>query len=140
MRSNRNRVTGSTLAWAFGVLAIATLVMVGCGGGSSGGSGDSGGGAVAEATAAKGEALYQRTCSVCHGVDGHGMPKLGKDLHDNAFTKGLSDQEMLQFIKDGRPAWHEDNTQGVDMPPKGGNPALTDDELLAIIAYQRTWN
>ena len=40
----------------------------------------------------------------------------------------------------GRPAYHPDNTQGVDMPPKGGNPALTDDDLLAIIAFQRTWN
>jgi disulfide bond formation protein DsbB len=135
MRSNKNRVTARTLAWGFGVLAIAALVAVGCGGG-----GDGGGGAAANQAAAKGEQLFQQTCATCHGADGHGMPKLGKDLHDNAFTKGLSDQEMLQFIKDGRPAWHEDNTQGVDMPPYGGNPALTDDELLAIIAFQRTWN
>ena len=136
MRSNGDGVTARTLAWTAGVLAIAALVTVGCGGGSGAGGGD----AVADTAAAKGETLYQRTCSTCHGADGRGMARLGKDLHDNAFTKGLSDQEMLQFLKQGRPAWHEDNSQGVDMPPKGGNPTLTDDDLLAIIAFQRTWN
>ncbi len=127
-----NRMTGRTLVWAVGALALAALVAVGCGG--------DGGGAAANDQMAKGEKLYQQTCATCHGADGHGMPKLGKDLHDNAFTKGLSDQEMLQFIKQGRPAYHPDNTQGVDMPPRGGNPSLTDDDLLAIIAFQRTWN
>jgi disulfide bond formation protein DsbB len=134
MRSKKNRVT-----LAVGVLAIAALVAVGCGGGGGGG-GEGGGGTDANDQVAKGEVLYQRTCATCHGADGQGMPKLGKDLHDNAFTKGLSDQEMLAFVKEGRPAWHEDNTQGVDMPPRGGNPSLTDDDLLAIIAFQRTWN
>ena len=124
------------LTLAVGVLAVAALVAVGCGGGG----GDAGGDGGADAKIAQGEKLYQQTCATCHGADGHGMPKLGKDLHDNAFTKGLHDEEMLQFIKEGRPAYHPDNTQGVDMPPKGGNPALTDDDLLAIIAFQRTWN
>lgn len=136
MRNNGNRVTARTLGWAAGLLAIAALVAIGCGGGG----GEGGGGTAGGDLAAKGEVLYQKTCATCHGADGHGMPKLGKDLHDNEFTKGLGDQEMLTFVKEGRPAWHEDNTQGVDMPPKGGNPSLTDDDLLAIIAFQRTWN
>ena len=117
------------------VLAIAALVAVGCGGGDGGG----GGGGDADLVA-KGEKLYQQTCATCHGADGHGMPKLGKDLHNNQFTMGLSDQEMLEFIVQGRPAYHPDNTQGVDMPPRGGNPVLTDEDILAIIAFQRTWN
>jgi len=136
MRGSENRVTARTLAWGAGVLAITALVAIGCGGGSADGGG---GGAAANTAVAKGEVLYQQSCATCHGADGHGMPKLGKDLHDNTFTKGLSDDEMLQFLKQGRPAWHEDNTQGVDMPPKGGNPALTDDDLRNIIAFQRTW-
>ncbi len=131
MRRDDDRV----LKWplAAGVLAIATLLAIGCGGGGGGG------GAPAGAAVAEGEKLYQKTCATCHGADGHGMPKLGKDLHDNTFTKGLSDEEMLQFLKQGRPAWHEDNTQGLAMPPRGGNPALTDEDLLKIIAFQRTW-
>ena len=50
----------------------------------------------------------------------------------------MSDQELLDFIKTGRPISHPDNTTGVDMPPKGGNPALTDEQLTDIIAYIRT--
>ena len=94
----------------------------------------------AAAEAGRDARLYQQACASCHGADGHGMPRLGKELHDNEFTKGLTDEEMLAFLKQGRPAWHEDNTQGVDMPPKGGNPALSDDDLRAIIAFQRTWS
>jgi disulfide bond formation protein DsbB len=121
------------LSWAPGAVVAIAVLAAGCGGGG-------GGDAPADSMAARGEKLYQQTCATCHGADGHGMPRLGKDLHDNDFTKGLSDAEMLQFIKEGRPAWHEDNTQGVDMPPKGGNPTLTDEDLLAIIAFQRTWS
>ena len=128
MRNNSDKAT-----LVLGALAIAALVAVGCGGG-----GDAGGGASDQI--AKGEKLYQQTCATCHGADGHGMPKLGKDLHDNQFTKGLSDDEMLAFLKKGRPAFDPANTQGVDMPPKGGNPALTDDDLRAIITFQRTWS
>ena len=126
--------SNTRLTLAVGVLAVAALVAVGCGGG------DAGGGDAMAAKIAEGEKLYQQTCATCHGADGHGMPKLGKDLHNNAFTKGLTDEEMLAFVIEGRPAWHEDNTQGVDMPPRGGNPALTDEQILAIIAFQRTWN
>jgi disulfide bond formation protein DsbB len=133
MLSNGKRVTARTLAWAVGALAIAALVAVGCGGGGDGGG-------AADAKIAKGEKLFRQTCASCHGADGHGMPKLGKDLHNNEFTKGLTDEEMLAFVVEGRPAFHPDNTQGVDMPPRGGNPALTDEDILAIIAFQRTWN
>ena len=124
------------LTLAVGVLAVAALVAIGCGGGG----GDAGGGDAMAAKIAKGEKLYQQTCATCHGADGRGMPKLGKDLHNNQFTVGLSDEEMLAFVIEGRPAYHPDNTQGVDMPPRGGNPALTDEDILAIIAFQRTWN
>jgi disulfide bond formation protein DsbB len=135
MRTKQASPSARALAWGAGALALAALLAAGCGGGGGGGAA-----APANAQIAKGEKLFQQTCASCHGADGHGMPKLGKDLHDNAFTKGLTDQEMLDFIKQGRPAWHEDNTQGVDMPPRGGNPALTDEDLLAIIAFQRTWS
>lgn len=126
--------TSKKLTLALGTLAIAALVAVGCGGG------DGGGGGASDAQIARGAKLFQQTCATCHGADGHGMPKLGKDLHNNQFTMALTDEEMLAFIKEGRPAYHPDNTQGVDMPPKGGNPALTDEDLLAIIAFQRTWS
>lgn len=77
-------------------------------------------------------------CAACHGPDGHGVPNLGKDLVASDFVHTLSDEELLAFIKTGRPMWDPLNTTGIDMPPKGGNPALTDDDILAIIAYVRT--
>ena len=59
-------------------------------------------------------------------------------MTSSAFIASNSDDEMLVFVKTGRPVTHEDNTTGVDMPPKGGNPALTDEQILDIIAYIRT--
>lgn len=77
-------------------------------------------------------------CSACHGPDGRGLPNLGKDLIASEFVHTLSDEELLTFIKTGRPIWDPLNTTGIDMPPKGGNPAMTDDDILAVIAYIRS--
>jgi disulfide bond formation protein DsbB len=66
------------------------------------------------------------------------MTGLGKDLTTSEFVKTTSDADMVAFIKIGRPASDPANTQGVDMPPKGGNPALTDQDILDIVAYVRS--
>ncbi|MBI5670938.1 MAG: cytochrome c [Chloroflexi bacterium] len=77
-------------------------------------------------------------CSACHGPDGRGLPNLGKDLVASEFIHSQTDEELLTFIKTGRPIWDPLNTTGIDMPPKGGNPALSDEDILAIIAYIRS--
>ncbi len=97
----------------------------------------SGEAAYAPELVASGEALFA-SCAACHGPDGRGLPNLGKDLVASEFVAGLTDQELLQFIIMGRPIWDPLNTTGVDMPGKGGNPALTSEDILAIIAYVRT--
>jgi len=94
--------------------------------------------AAAAGDAAHGAEVYAGTCSSCHGPDAKGMEGLGKDLHNNAFVAERSDQEMLDFLKVGRTATDPLNTTGVDMPPKGGNPALQDQDLLDVVAYVRT--
>lgn len=94
--------------------------------------------AAAVGDAAHGAEVYAGTCSSCHGPDAKGLEGLGKDLHNNAFVAERSDQEMLDFLKVGRPATDPLNTTGVDMPPKGGNPALQDQDLLDVVAYVRT--
>jgi disulfide bond formation protein DsbB len=93
---------------------------------------------VAAGDPAAGETAFQTTCATCHGPDAHGLPNLGKDLHANAFIAGLSDAEVVAFLKVGRPATDPLNTTGVDMPPKGGNPALDDEDLGNIVAFLRT--
>lgn len=87
--------------------------------------------------ATAGKASYDTTCIACHGPDGKGMPGLGKDLTTSEFVNSKTDAEMVEFIKTGRPASDPLNTTKVDMPPKGGNPALTDQDIINIVAYLR---
>jgi disulfide bond formation protein DsbB len=94
-------------------------------------------GSYESAVVSQGQQLFM-TCSACHGADARGLPNLGKDLVESEFVHSLSDDELLTFIKTGRPIWDPLNTTGLDMPSKGGNPTLTDEQILAIIAYLRT--
>lgn len=138
-------------------ITVLAFLLAGCGGGNepaagngndnanaaaSGGEQEQEGGgeeeSIATGDAEAGESLYEQSCSACHGPDAKGLPNLGKDLTTSDFVQDNSDQELLEFVKEGRPASHPDNTQGIDMPPKGGNPALTDQQILDIIAYLRT--
>lgn len=91
-------------------------------------------------TVTQGEGFFAATCSACHGPDAKGLPNLGKDLTTSEYVRESSDEELLTLLKEGRPTGHELNTTGVDMPPKGGNPAYTDEDLKAIIAYLRSIN
>ena len=85
-----------------------------------------------------GEALFKVTCPACHGQDAKGVIGLGKDMTTSEFIKGLSDPELVEFIKLGRAADDPLNTTGIIMPPKGLNMALSDAEILAIVQYIRS--
>ena len=69
-----------------------------------------------------GRALYVETCAVCHGPEAKGVQMLGKDLHANEFVAGLSDDELVAFLVEGRSASHPLNERGVAMPPRGATP------------------
>jgi disulfide bond formation protein DsbB len=84
-----------------------------------------------------GAALFKNTCSACHGPEGRGLPNLGKDLASSAFIHGQTDDQMVEFLKRGRGTDDPLNTTKVAMPPKGGNPALKDEDLRAIVAHLR---
>ena len=66
------------------------------------------------------------------------MPGLGKDMTTSEFIKGLSDGELVEFIKKGRTIEDPMNTTGIAMPPKGMNVALSDDDILAIVKFIRS--
>ena len=85
-----------------------------------------------------GKQLFLQVCAACHGPDAKGLPNLGKDLTTSKFIQEKTDQELLAFVKVGRSPTDPLNTTGIAMPPKGGNPALTDQDILDIIAYLRT--
>ena len=125
-----------------GVLALAAAA---CGGGDDGGGSDGGeNGGPAPPTvgvsAADGESLYDGTCVACHASGGVGIDGLGKPLANSDFIRGVSDSDLVTLIKGGRDTSDPANTSGVAMPPKGGNPALTDADLESIVAYLRTLN
>lgn len=87
---------------------------------------------------ASGDRLFHSACNACHGKAGVGIAGNGKALANNAFIGSLSDDDLLEFLKKGRAPSDPKNTTGIQMPPKGGNPALSEDDLLDIIAYLRT--
>jgi mono/diheme cytochrome c family protein len=78
------------------------------------------------------------TCAACHGPDGRGIVGLGKDLVAGEFATTATDEEIIAVITNGRPIWDAANTTMVDMPARGGNPTITDEEIHAIVAYIRS--
>jgi len=88
--------------------------------------------------AEQGKALYATTCAACHGPNAEGVKGLGKDMTTSQFIADLSDADLLTFIKLGRGMDDPLNTTGVAMPPKGGNPAISDEQLTDIISFMRS--
>jgi disulfide bond formation protein DsbB len=88
--------------------------------------------------AAKGQQIYSQLCIACHGPEAKGVQGLGKDLTTSTFIAEKSDAEMVDFIKKGRDPGDPLNTTGVAMPPKGGNPAMSEQDVADIVAYMRT--
>ena len=122
------------------LVAVLMLAAAACGGG--GGGDDDTPTTVAAFTGdpVHGLELYRGTCIVCHGEGGVGIEGLGKPWVGSTFINERTDEEMVAFLLVGRPADDPENTTGIAMLPKGGNNALTEDDLLDLIAYMRTLN
>lgn len=121
----------SKLLAPFALLALAAVVLSACGGGAAAPAASTG-------DPAAGKTKFEGTCSACHGMDAKGLPGLGKDLTTSTFAIGLSDDDLVKFLTVGRDTGDPLNTTGVQMPPRGGNPALTEKDLHDIVAYVRT--
>ena len=119
------------------LLLVAALALAACGGGG-GAAPASQKSAAPKGDATKGKTVFEGTCSSCHGPDAKGLPGLGKDLTTSEFVSQQTDDQMVKFVKTGRPAADKLNTTGIDMPPKGGNPALTDADIENVIAFVRS--
>jgi disulfide bond formation protein DsbB len=86
----------------------------------------------------EGRGIFSSVCSACHGLDARGIPGLGKNLIESQYVHSLSDEELLHFITTGRDTSDPLNTTGIPMPPRGGNPSLTDEQLRSVIAFLRS--
>ncbi|MBZ0274749.1 MAG: cytochrome c, partial [Anaerolineae bacterium] len=88
----------------------------------------------------RGSTIFSTVCSACHGFDARGIPGLGKTLIGSQFANSLSDDDLVAFIIQGRLPFDPLNTTGVAMPPRGGNPILSDADLYNVVAYIRSLN
>lgn len=76
-----------------------------------------------QAGAANGKAVYEATCVACHGTGAAGAPKTGDKA---AWAARLKDPAAMKTsaLKG----------KGI-MPPKGGNAALPDADVIAAVEY-----
>lgn len=76
------------------------------------------------ANAADGEAVYNKTCKMCHGSGMMGAPKTGDSA---AWT---------DRIAKGEETLYHNAINGIGkMKPKGGKKSLTDEEVKAAVDY-----
>jgi cytochrome c5 len=78
----------------------------------------------AQSAGANGKATYDSICSACHGTGAAGAPKFG----DKA--------AWAPRVKSGNEALYASALKGKGaMPPKGGNPSLSDADVKAAVDY-----
>lgn len=89
------------------------------------------------AYAADAKANYDKHCAKCHGPDGRGQTKMGKqsgakDYTDPKVQAELKDDQAIKNIKEGQ------KVNGKEaMKPFGDK--LSDDEVKALVAYMRAF-
>ena len=80
--------------------------------------------AQAKAGPADGKAVYDKTCFACHAQSVAGSPKIGdKAAWAPRIRQGID--TLMQSVLKGKGA----------MPPKGGNPSLSDAEVKAAVEF-----
>lgn len=120
------------------IIALTVALVVAACGGDAGGSSTTVTVPPGSGDPVAGEAIFSVTCMTCHGPGGVGVEGLGKPLTASTFVSGLTDTELLAFLAAGRAADDPLNTTGLIMPARGGNPALTDADLIDVVAFLRT--
>lgn len=90
--------------------------------------------AIADETVKIGESIYSQTCIACHGAKGKGAIPGVSDLTADDGPLTQTDEVLVTSIRDGKA------TPGaaLSMPANGGNPALTAEQIQALIAYLRS--
>jgi len=83
---------------------------------------------------AAGQAIYAQTCIACHGANGKGTIPGVADLTDRQGALAKPDVELLTSISEG----FQSPGSMLAMPANGGNPALTEEDVSAVLAYLRT--
>ena len=123
------------------LVAVLALALAACGGAEGGDdSGPTTTVVVQDGRVVEGATVYKSACRACHGPNLEGINGLGKPLAPSEFVVVNTEEQLAAFIKIGRPRSDPANTQGVDMPPNGGNPSFTAQDLRDVAAYIKSLN
>lgn len=94
-------------------------------------------GASAMAQQATSSSLYLENCALCHGEAARGATNPDYDgsiLVGNAFVKKQTDDQLIAFLKKGRPADAPDSTMHLLMP---AFDYLSDADLKLLVQFLR---
>lgn len=80
---------------------------------------------------AAGQRVYNETCTVCHGPSGKGAVAGTPDFRRPDGVLSQPDSVLLDRILHG----YRSAGSPMSMPPKGGNPGLTEQDLENVLAY-----
>lgn len=77
--------------------------------------------------------VYAQTCIACHGANGKGAIPGVSDFTKADGPLAKTDEVLFVSIRDGLTS----PGKPLSMPPKGGNPSLTEQDIRAVIEYLR---
>ncbi len=80
-----------------------------------------------------GKTLYEGTCIACHGQDGRGTIPGVPDLADPKGRLTQADGVLKKHILEG----FQSPGSPMAMPPKGGNPSLSEADVDNLLRYMR---
>ncbi len=80
-----------------------------------------------------GEEAYGQVCVACHSADGKGSVPGAPDFTDPDGPMAQSDSILLDHIRNG----FKSPNSPMAMPPRGGDPNLSQAEMEAVLEYMR---
>lgn len=80
---------------------------------------------------AHGKVIFEQTCSACHGEDGHGVIPGTPDFTKKGGVLSLPHADLADHIQNG----FSEPGKPMAMPPRGGNPNLSDQDIKDVHAY-----
>ncbi len=92
--------------------------------------------ASSKASKLSGKAVYNQTCIACHGADGKGTLPGAPDFSSAKGPLSQTDDILVKHVTDG----FQSPGSPMAMPAKGGNTALTDADIRAVVKYLRSFS
>lgn len=80
-----------------------------------------------------GKAVYEGTCVACHGADGRGTIPGVPDFTKPGSALSKPEDHLVANVING----FQTPGSPLAMPPKGGNPGLTEDDVRNVVRYMK---